>query len=76
MLLLGHSKCGVKTGASDPFCCVGTRFKQGGFASGNAAGTGDEGFVLMWGKVEVGRGVEIEAGVVDNLVVCRGTKLE
>ena len=29
LLLLGHSKSGVKTGASDLFCGTGVRFEQG-----------------------------------------------
>ena len=49
LLFLSHSKFRVKTDSSDPFCCIGARFKQGGFAGGNAASTGDESFVLMYG---------------------------
>ncbi len=56
----------VKTGAGNAFCGISAGFKQGGFASGDAAGAGNEGFVLLYREVEVGGSFNVSARVLDN----------
>ncbi len=76
LLLLGRSEGGVTTGAGNAFCGIRASFEQGGFVSGDAAGAGNEGFVLMDRSVEIGGSVNVAARIVDDLVVCRVTRRE